>query len=72
MGHVEGMTPNEQSWAVADEARGYIANVEMNPLDVDALEARVQRANHLVEPAVVLELINLLREARGSEAAAAS
>lgn len=64
MGNNDGLTPSEHSWAVADEARGYIANVDMDPLDVDALEARVRRANHLVEPAVVLELISLLREAR--------
>ncbi len=64
MGSYDGLTPNEQSWAVADEARGYIANVEMDPLDVDALEVRVKRANHLVEPAVVLELITLLRDAK--------
>ncbi|GAA2517254.1 hypothetical protein [Rarobacter incanus] len=66
MGNYDDLTPAEQSWAVADEARGYIANVAMDPLDVDALEARVRRANHLVEPAIVLELISLLREARAN------
>lgn len=64
MGDYDGLTPNEHSWAVADEARGYIADVSMDPLDVDLLEVRVKRSNHLVEPAVVLELISLLREAR--------
>lgn len=66
MGTLDELTPAEHSWAVADEARGYIADVVIDPLDVDQLEVRIKRSNHLVEPAVVLELIDLLRREKDS------
>lgn len=67
MAITDNLTPAEHSWAIADEARGYIADVPLQPLDIDLLEKRVLHSNHLVEPAVVLELIRQLREARAAD-----